>query len=189
MKLVLMRHGLPDYDLSQRVAGLNLSRAYAAYKNAGLAAGNVIPEKSLAVATECQWRVTSELFRATESLRLMNLPADYSDVLFNESEPPHVNVPFPALPLMLWATVFRGASILGFSPNGEAQADLKLREQAASLQLQRWSEEYGSVLLLGHGFMNYLLGKALRRDGWVCVEETGYRHWSYRTYRLIGEFS
>jgi broad specificity phosphatase PhoE len=114
----------------------------------------------------------------------MNLSANSSADLFNESDLPHINLPSPALPLSLWAILFRSAAMLGFSRHGESQADLKLRVRVAASELHALSEEHGSVLLLGHGFMNHLIGKQLRKQGWHCIEKTGHQHWSYSVYQV-----
>ncbi|WP_231886464.1 hypothetical protein [Methylomonas methanica] len=46
----------------------------------------------------------------------------------------------------------------------------------------------GSVLLVGHGLMNYLIAQQLRANGWHGPAKPGKRFWEYGVYecRAVG---
>ena len=46
----------------------------------------------------------------------------------------------------------------------------------------RGADRQGDVLLLAHGFFNWMIGAELKRRGWRLIENRGYRYWSVRRY-------
>jgi hypothetical protein len=38
------------------------------------------------------------------------------------------------------------------------------------------------VVVLAHGFFNYMIGRSLKKLGWRLVESEGYRYWSMRRF-------
>ena len=38
------------------------------------------------------------------------------------------------------------------------------------------------VLVVAHGFFNAMIGQALARLGWRCVQDGGFRYWSARRF-------
>ncbi|WMP19050.1 hypothetical protein [Thiothrix lacustris] len=51
------------------------------------------------------------------------------------------------------------------------------------LSVSIWlAEEYGSVLLVGHGIMNRLLAKELHKQGWQVELSPSSKHWAFGVY-------
>jgi hypothetical protein len=44
------------------------------------------------------------------------------------------------------------------------------------------AQAVGTILLLGHGFMNLLIAGALRRREWKGPQIPSWRHWGYAVY-------
>jgi broad specificity phosphatase PhoE len=111
--------------------------------------------------------VTSNLKRARESARLVapNRPI-LSDALFAEAEIP------AAIPLRLalapryWSVFARVLWFCGWSRGVESLREARVRAQRAAERLAALAVEHGSVMLVGHGMMNWLIARALRRGGW-----------------------
>jgi hypothetical protein len=40
------------------------------------------------------------------------------------------------------------------------------------------AEQGRDVLVVAHGFFNFMVGRALARQGWRKVEEGGYNYWA-----------
>jgi aspartate aminotransferase-like enzyme len=38
------------------------------------------------------------------------------------------------------------------------------------------------VLIVAHGYFNQRVGAALRRQGWQCVQDQGFRYWCARKF-------
>ena len=38
------------------------------------------------------------------------------------------------------------------------------------------------VVVLAHGFFNYMIGRSLKKLGWKLVESEGYKYWSMRRF-------
>ena len=45
------------------------------------------------------------------------------------------------------------------------------------------AENGQDVLVVAHGFFNTMIGEALKRRGWRCIEDQGFRYWSARIFR------
>lgn len=86
------------------------------------------------------------------------------------------------LPVSVWIIVLRVLWIFGFAKNGESFLNARRRAKHAASMLIEYAEEYNSVLLVGHGFMNYLIAKELRKRSWVGPPEPGRGYWEYGAY-------
>ena len=84
-----------------------------------------------------------------------------------------------------WGIFLRVASIFGFSRNGESLLMAMRRAKEASLELISLAKEKQSVLLVGHGFINYFIAKELLKQQWVGPSKPGGSYWDYGTYRYI----
>ena len=54
-------------------------------------------------------------------------------------------------------------------------------EQAADMIVQL-AGEGRDVVVLAHGFFNFMVGRALRRRGWRLTANQGWKYWSTRRY-------
>jgi len=131
----------------------------------------------------------SDLPRSVESARALGFAhLHVADSLFRESALPHFDGGPVALPLAVWVTVCRLLWLAGFSKNGEAYVATKCRARQAAnwlaglAGLAGLAEAHGSVLLVGHGLMNYLIAQQLRANGWHGPAKPGKRFWEYGVY-------
>lgn len=189
MKIVLLRHGQPEYDLfaeaKKRFAPAELRRIILRYTESPLDQDITPSEKTCQIAQNCNTVVCSNLIRSIESARMLGHEEIHLiDPIFRESDLPHANWRFPKLSLYTWFITFRLLWLLGYSNNGEAIKLARQRAAAASDILTSLAEEHDSVLLAGHGFMNRFIAGHLRANGWHGPKDPGRHFWEYGVYQL-----
>ena len=186
MKIILMRHGKPalkdftamasaamapwiaDYDRSEIGTNAPTSEAMAAVRNIGLAATSTAP-------------------RALTSLAALGIAPTIKDSVFCEAALPVVSVPFLRLSPFSWALVFRLLWLFRLARGPESYTQAKQRAHQASDRLAALAgSTSGSVLLLGHGIMNRLIARQLRRQGWAETSSGGSGYWSVAVYEKAG---
>jgi hypothetical protein len=52
--------------------------------------------------------------------------------------------------------------------------------------LEALAAEGDEVVVLAHGFFNFMIGRALRRRGWRLAHSEGWRYWSTRRFEPSG---
>ena len=181
MKIILMRHGKPDFDFSRRVKATDFARIVHEYDTADIV--DHPPTQALKQAQQCNAVVVSNLIRShlsAQALLLENIVL--SSVLFKEAPLPYPRKGSLKLSISIWAVLLRVAWLLGYSQNGESFKTASNRAKAAAKVLMQLAEEHGSVLLVGHGVMNRLLAKELRKQGWRAETSLGSKHWAFGVY-------
>jgi broad specificity phosphatase PhoE len=64
----------------------------------------------------------------------------------------------------------------------ETRAQAEARAELAADRLEAKAALGQDVVLLAHGFFNFMIGRALRRRGWRLADSQGYRYWSVRRF-------
>lgn len=186
MKIVLMRHGKPDFDFSRRISADDFARIANEYDTAQLA--DTPPVAAITIARQCQAVVCSDLIRSPLSAQALGCKdVALTSPLFRESPLPYPDSGSFRLSLTTWAVLLRIAWLLGYSRNAESFRGARQRAQEATWHLADLAVEHGSVLLVGHGVMNRLLAKALRKQGWQETLTPGSSHWSFGVYEYPAE--
>lgn len=181
MKIVLMRHGKPDFDFSRRISAVDFARIAHEYDTARLA--DTPPAAAISIARQCRAIVCSDLIRSPLSAQALGLEEiALTSPLFRESPLPYPDSGTVRLSLTAWAVLLRISWLLGYSRNAESFRAARQRAQEATHHLAGLAAEHGSVLLVGHGVMNRLLAKALRKQGWQETQAPGSKHWSFGVY-------
>jgi broad specificity phosphatase PhoE len=168
LEILLIRHGIPQCDHRTKIRGCDFARWVAAYESAAVD-GSIRPPPELQArlaAVPCI--VTSTLRRAIESASLLapGRPAA-SYALFDEAGI------LTAIPFRLrlspgqWDVFARVAWILGWSAGEETFREARTRATRAAEQMVALAREHGAVALVGHGMLNTLISRALRRSGWA----------------------
>ncbi|WP_434457024.1 fructose-2,6-bisphosphatase [Stutzerimonas urumqiensis] len=166
MQIILVRHGRPDHRNPRWCTPREMKTWIARYNAARVVVGEA-PPAVRALASQAGWVVCSSLSRCMQSRsQLVQGPQHAGDALFAEAHLPYLDWDFPRLPARFWRLVFRGAWFLGFSRHTESVRVSDRRARVAAEQLIALAETHGRVLLMGHGIMNILIGRHLRRLGW-----------------------
>ncbi len=181
MKIILMRHGKPDFDFSRRVKATDFAHIIYEYDTAGIV--DQPPTQAMELAQQCNAVVVSDLIRSglsAHALKLENIVLT-SD-LFKEASLPYPSKGNLKFSISIWAVLLRVAWRLGYSQNGESFKAASNRAKEAAGVLMQLAEEHGSVLLVGHGVMNRLLAKALRKHSWQTEISPSSKHWAFGVY-------
>ncbi len=182
MKIIVLRHGKPVIPSLSKVSSLAFSDWVNEYNAAGLCPTSKPTEDAQNCANECNVIVCSVLPRSMESAKEFNGSIRLSDPIFNEAGLPVTNWKTIKLSPKAWAVTFRILWLLGYSRNTESFRDAKIRASKAVEKLTKISQEYESVLFVGHGVYNRMLANELRRSGWLGPKNPGSKHWSFGVY-------
>ena len=182
-----MRHGRPEIDLESmkknRVTAMQSGAIIDQYELSDLATDQSPPVDALDIARQCKIVFNSDLPRSISSVRLLGVSTDaITNAQFRESALPWLSWSWPKLGLFTWCILFRIAWLFGFSKNGEDIGNAKTRALACAGILQKQANSGQPVLLLGHGIMNRLIAKQLKKSGWKQIETNGERYWSFTIF-------
>src|SRR6266508_1340850 len=99
------------------------------------------------------------------------------DPLFDEAGIPSSIRLRLALAPRHWSLLARVVWFCGWSHGAESLREARGRAHRAAERLGELAREHGSVMLVGHGVMNRLISRALRRSGWRG-SASGFAFWS-----------
>jgi broad specificity phosphatase PhoE len=66
----------------------------------------------------------------------------------------------------------------------ETRRQAEARAAEAARQLAELAAGGQDVLVVAHGYFNTMVGLALRRHGWRCVEDGGFTYWAARRFEV-----
>ena len=138
---------------------------------------------AIEVAKSCNIVVCSDLPRSVESARALGVnEIDFIESMFREMELPHGSFPSPKLSPNIWAAFFRLLWFFGYSSNGESLREAKSRASKGANRLKEIAANNGSVLLVGHGFVNRFIANELVSNGWQGPANPGKQFWEFGVY-------
>jgi broad specificity phosphatase PhoE len=188
MRIVLLRHGKPDVPELGKLRASEIQHWIDSYNSAGLRADHQPPRETVGICKDCEAVVCSNLPRSVESARALGVKkVNYIESLFREMELPYSSFPSPKLPPDVWAALFRVLWFFGFSSNSESLSEAKTRALNGANRLKEIAAESGSVLLVGHGFVNRFIAKELLSSGWQGPANPGQKHWEFGVYECATE--
>jgi len=183
MRIILIRHGRPDIEISPRTSHKEFRRYIDAYEDAGLDPGSAPPEELQDLVGELTAVFTSSRKRAHDSARALAPHAELIvDPLFAEA--PLASPPIPILRMKVpkWAVVSRLLWHVGYHPEIENYRRVKHRAAEAADILMRRARADGVSALVAHGYFNLMLGRELRRRGFEKSGSHRARFWNAVIY-------
>lgn len=181
--IVLARHGKPVARSRRAIPG----RALADWVHEGdllpLDPRHRPPDQLEQIARTASLIAASTLRRSLESVALL-VPgyAPLVDGIFREVYRPTALRTGLRMPPALWEVLTRLAWFAGWSPGVESYRAAGQRAALAAERLVVLAREHGSVLLVGHGFMDGLIARRLRRTGWRGPRFRPRRFWAFARY-------
>ena len=167
MRIVILRHGLPDLPAEMKIRACELRQWIDIYNSAGVNKKQTVSGQSIAIAASCNVVVCSNLPRSIQSAETLGVKhIEFSDSLFREMDLPHANWNSPRFSPYTWTAFFRLLWFLGYSANVESFHSSKIRAIAGARKLAQIAEQRESVLFIGHGLINYFIAKELLSNGW-----------------------
>lgn len=183
MQIVLLRHGRPSFKLKGLVRAKDLGEIARSYDLAGIV--DVPPDEAGDLFESNCFVVCSHLERSVQSAKALGCTRiHHQDMLFGETAIPHFHGGSITLPIGVWVVVLRVLWLFGLSRNGESLVNARRRAAKAAERLAEFAVEHGAVLLVGHGFMNRLIARELKRRGWAGPSKPGKAYWSYAVYEM-----
>ena len=166
-RITLIRHGPVAIRAGSVVNASCFRRWLDEYDGAALEPGAVPPSPTHTAARSAQAVFTSTLRRALESAQTLGHEGVTVSPLFDE---PRCGVPnwrVVHMPCWAWLALSRFLWLSGFDRDGESLGSARKRAACAADLLI--SSDAAEIMLVGHGWMNKLIGLALAERGWLKV--------------------
>jgi broad specificity phosphatase PhoE len=184
--ITMARHGEPALSRRVSLSAQGYGDWWARYEEGGLLSGQIPPQCLLIYAKKAQFIFSSTKLRAIETAEAVCGGREFTAMeLFVEAP-----LPPPPLPEFIrmspksssWGAISRFWWYwLDYHKDCESRAEATLRAKAAAQFLSEKALE-GDVLLLAHGFFNYMISRELKKMGYVKSVEQGFRYWACRRY-------
>lgn len=182
--IILARHGEPAISRKVILTATEYGRFWAEYETRGIKPGQTPPPSLAATIEQAGALIASIRPRAIESAQAL------SDKSFAR-EAVLVEAPLPPPPFPDWVRL--SPRIWGFlsrvwwwcfnhHQDQETRAEAQARAEQAAAMLAARAEHGQDVVVLAHGFFNYMIGRALMRRGWRMTMSEGFRYWSSRRF-------
>jgi broad specificity phosphatase PhoE len=183
--IVLARHGEPALSRKVRLSASEYREFWANYEVLGILPGQTPPDQLKRFVAECGTLLSSTRLRAIESAQALagDRAFERHDLL--------IEAPLPPPPLPRWIRLsprtwgFLARVWWWFSDRhegGETRSQAEIRADRAAALLIGLAASGENVVVLAHGFFNYMIGRSLKKLGWRLVESEGYRYWSMRRF-------
>ncbi|HEY5289660.1 MAG TPA: histidine phosphatase family protein [Caulobacteraceae bacterium] len=183
--VILARHGKPALSRKVLLSSQDYQAWWARYEAGSLRPDQSVPPSLLAMALDAGAVVASTRTRSVETARAVMGARDFvSDAVFVEAPLPPPRLPrWIRLPPIVWGFISRVTWwFFDLHLGEESRREAEARAEAAASRLIGMASEGKDVLVLAHGFFNTMIARVLRRRGWRCTVDEGYRYWSARRF-------
>ena len=184
--IILCRHGEPELSRKARMNWRGYKYWWGLYDEGGLVPGQDAPQVIKDLANQADIVIASPLRRAVETATLAKgATPDKLEPLLVEAGLPPPNLGYIRLKPPTWGLISRVTWMMGFSGEAESQADARMRAEKAADALAEKATGGQVIFAAAHGWFNRMMRPALKRRGFVCVEDHGDLHWSYRRFERV----
>ena len=183
--IVLARHGEPALSRQVKLTAKGYRAFWATYEVGGIVPGQVPPTALVGFVATSGTIVSSSRLRAVESAGVLAPGRDFS------RHDEMIEAPLPPPPWPEWIRL--SPRIWGFfarfwwwyfnhHEGQETRAAAEARVEGVADRLESLAGQGQDVLVVAHGFFNFMVGRALRRRGWRQTRSEGYKYWSTRRF-------
>jgi broad specificity phosphatase PhoE len=183
--VILARHGQPALSRERMLSADEYREWWADYETGGLAEGQAPPEALMQAAEQAGFIIASTRLRSVETARALSSGRAFAeDPLFIEAPLPPPHWPrWLKLSPRVWGVVSRfWWWWFNHHDQQETRAEAQVRADEAARQLIELAASGQDVLVVAHGFFNFMVGRSLRRLGWRRVEGGGFSYWAARRF-------
>jgi hypothetical protein len=183
--IVLARHGEPALARNVKLTARQYRDFWEQYEVLGILPGQTPPELLTRLVAEAGTLVSSTRLRSVESATALAAGRKFVQhaVLIEAPLPPP---PWPAwirLSPKIWGFLARfWWWFFNHHEGQETRGDAESRADEAADLLTGYAERGEDVVVLAHGFFNFMIGRSLRRRGWKLTASEGYKYWSTRRF-------
>jgi broad specificity phosphatase PhoE len=183
--ITLARHGEPALSRKVTLNAPQYGDWWALYEEGGLKAGQTPPDQLVQIARHVDVIIASTRRRAIETAQaVVGDRAFTTDVGFIEA-------PLPPPPWPLWVRM--SPKRLGFFARfwwwffdnhggQETRAQAEARAGQAADRLVALADQGQDVLVLAHGFFNWMIADALKARGLTKLVDEGHAYWSIKRF-------
>ncbi len=187
-QIILIRHAKVDIDATQKIDINSLHKWINLYDQATIDKKSIPTKEVITTINQADIILTSNLKRAIDSAKRLNIDIYEKSTLFNELEIPKIDIPFLKLTPKRWLVLLRVLSFLDIGSTSTTLKKSKLQAQKAVKKLLKLSNKYDKIALIGHGGMNYFIRKALLKEGWKLTSKPSNKNWGvtklhYKVYK------
>lgn len=185
--VVLCRHGEPALPRNIRLSARGYREWWARYEIGGLKMDQEIPATLKTTAEKAGFLIASTRLRSIQTAQALSLGRAFAeDPLFIEAPLPPPHWPdWIKLSPRLWGFIARvWWWFFDHNDGEESRAEAQLRAEEAARQLIDLAATGQDVLVVAHGFFNGMVGESLKRLGWRCTVDQGFRYWSARRFEV-----
>lgn len=183
--IILARHGEPALSRKVKLSAAEYREFWANYELLGILPGQTPPGALMKFVAECGALVSSTRQRSIESAQALAGEREFvrDDTLIEAPLPPPK---FPSWVRMspsmwgFWARVWWW--FFNHAEGQETRREAEERADRAAAMLIGLAAGGENVVVLAHGFFNFMIGRSLRKLGWRLVESEGYKYWSMRRF-------
>lgn len=184
--ITLARHGEPALSRKVRLNAPEYGLWWARYEEGGLKDGQVPPPSLVELAKGADVIIASTRRRSIETARAVVGERAFA------TDPTFIEAPLPPPPWPTWIRMspkrlgFFARFWWWFFDNHGGQETRKAAEaragQAADLLIEL-SDSGQNVLVLAHGFFNWMIADALKKRGLTKLLDQGHGYWSVKRFR------
>jgi hypothetical protein len=186
--IVLARHGEPALSRKVKLSARQYRDFWAQYEVLGILPGQT-PPAALAKAVETAGALLSSTrLRSIESATALAPKRKFvqHEVLIEAPLPPPSWPDWIRLSPRIWGFLARfWWWFFNHHEGQETRMAAEIRAQEAADLLIGYADRGEDVVVLAHGFFNYMIGRALRRRGWKLTASEGYKYWSTRRFERL----
>lgn len=186
--IVLARHGEPALSRRVRLSAQQYRDFWASYEVLGIAPGQTPPETLKRIVDKAGALLASTRLRSVESASMLaaGRKVVQHDLLVEAPLPPPAWPAWIRLSPRTWGFLARvWWWFFNHHEGQETRAAAETRADEAAALLIDYAEKGEDVLVLAHGFFNFMIGRALRRRGWRLAASEGYKYWSTRRFERL----
>jgi hypothetical protein len=183
--IVLARHGEPAISRKVLLTARGYREFWTKYEELGLREGQTPPTPLMDQISSAGAVISSVRNRSIESAIALCRGREFvREAIFVEAPLPPPNWPgFIRMTPKLWGFLARFWWWYFDHHEGQEtrrQAEARAEQAAAMLEGLALSGE--DVVVLAHGFFNFMVGRSLRRRGWRLTANQGWKYWSSRRF-------
>ncbi|MCB4743989.1 MAG: hypothetical protein LGB05_08000 [Sulfurovum sp.] len=181
-QIILIRHAKVLMDNSIKLKASEMMAWVESYNHAPIE--KTLPtQEAIRQIKSTNVILASTLSRTRDSLDVIGVTPKEQNALFDEADIPQAKGNFLKLRPKSWLVILRLMMLVGIGKKSQSFKASKHRSKEEAAYLHTLSTQHENVVLMGHGGMNWLMGKALESLGWELREKHGANaNWSYKVY-------
>jgi broad specificity phosphatase PhoE len=186
--ITLARHGEPALSRKVRLNAPEYGEWWARYEVGGLKQGQTPPDGLIQIARDADVIIASTRRRAIETAEAVVAGKAYT------ADETFIEAPLPPPPWPPWLKM--SPKRLGFFSRfwwwffdhhggQETRAQAEVRADQAADRLIALADEGQDVLVLAHGFFNWMIARSLKQRGLTKLLDQGHGYWSLKRFRRV----